>query len=166
MKRLLLFVGMLLIVATTFAQLPKLNLTKKLKTLSTVSANGLTVAINPVKADTVKSGDTLFYKVPINHSFKGYPYISLLQKLVTADTVATLTFWQSVDGANNWQQVLNTASPTAWAITLAKGNTGTDISFWRSIGWFESNWLGIRIIAKPKSNHKKIFYGSIRFDNY
>ena len=164
MKKIITLLALMLLTVVMFAQVPKI--TKKIKTLDRVSENGLTIAINPVKADTLKSGDTLFYKIPVNHTRIGYPYISMLQKLVAADTVAVLTFWQSVDGTNNWQQVLYGSSPSAWSITMAKGNTGTDVSFWRSIGWFESSYLGMRFIAKPKSNFKKIFYGSIRYEAY
>jgi hypothetical protein len=166
MKKLFSLLFLASFVLTAFTQVPVI--TSKVKTLGTLSANGLTIAINPVLADTLKGTDTLFYKVPTFHTNTAYPYLSLIEKKAgTNDTTALLTFWQSVDGTHNWQQILNTASPTAWSTTLAKA-TGTDIDFWRSIAWFQSTYLGIRLISTGTSTtgkYKNIYYGSIRLNS-
>ena len=163
MKKLFSILFLAAFVASTFAQLP---LSTKVKSIGPVSENGLTIAINTSLADTLKGGDTLFYKVITNHAFAVYPYLSLIEKQAgTRDTTALLTFWQSVDGSHNWVQVLNTTSPTAWSTTLAKA-TKTDVDFWRSVGWFSSTYLGIRLIStgSSSSTYKNIYYGSIRIN--
>jgi hypothetical protein len=48
--------------------------------------------------------------VLINHSYEGYPYITVNTKVANADTtshdvLSTVTFWQSVDGLTNWKQI-------------------------------------------------------------
>lgn len=152
-----------------FAQVPKV--TTKVKTLGAINP-GVILPINSSLTDTLKSTDTLFYKVQINHSDVGYPYISLLLKggIAGTDTATvTVTFWQSVDGKTNWTQVLNTTSPTAWATSLTKAVQkagGMDIDFWRSIAWFRSQFLGIRLICGTSASEKAIYYGSVRFDKY
>ena len=164
MKKILSLLMTLFIGISLFAQVP--IITSKVKNLS-VSENGLSVAINPSLSDTLKNGDTIFYKVLVNHSFAVYPYLSLIEKQTgTRDTTALLTFWQSVDGTHNWQQVTNTATPTAWAITLAKA-TATEVDFWRSIGWFNSTYLGVRLIGGGKKTgytYYNCYYGSIRIN--
>ena len=170
MKKLFSLLFLASFVLTAFTQVPVI--TSKVKTLGTLQTNGLTVAINPLLADTLKSGDTLFYKINTFHSATSYPYLSLIEKKAGSnDTTALLTFWQSVDGTHNWQQVLNTATPTAWNTTLAKA-TAIDLDFWRSIGWFQSTYLGVRIIsngpAAPTAKntyYKNIYYGSIRLNS-
>lgn len=153
-----------LICASVSAQLP---VTSKIKTQPTqITASLGSVAFNASYSDTLKSGDTLFYKWSVAHTGIIYPYISLLKKNVASDTTFTVTFWQSVDGSHNWVQVLNTTTPTAWATDIAKTITGTDISFWRSVGYFESTYLGMRLISKTKSGCKNIAYGSIRINVY
>ena len=114
--------------AIAFAQVP--TGTGKTKTLGTLQANGMTLAINPYKADTLKSGDTIFYKIPIYHSSVGVPYISLNTTGVSSDTTSTLTFWQSVNGKDNWQQI-NTMSKSSILVfdtTLVYGNGLNDKS--------------------------------------
>ena len=139
-------------------------------------ATGTIVAFNAANAttgkyaDTLKSGDTLFYYVNIAHTTVGYPYLSVLTKLVANDTTSKVTFWQSVDGSSNWQQIqidsIGVSSPTTLTpITLAKSTTkGTDISFWRKAARFESQYLGWREIASVKSGFKTIYWGSVRFN--
>lgn len=143
------------------AQLPVASKVKNLG--STIP--GKIVPFNLSYTDTLKSADTLFYKVLVNHDVNVYPYISQLTRLVANDTTATLTLWQSVDGVHNWQQLTTGTSPSAYSATIAKSTTtGTEIDFWRSIGWFNSQWFGIRFIAKTKSGFKTIYYGSVRFN--
>jgi hypothetical protein len=168
MKKIFILVFLTAFTASMFAQVPKVA--TKVKSLAGLSANGLTIAVNPSYADTLKSTDTIFYKTLVNHSNIGYPYVSLLFKGVAgADTATvTVTFWQSVDGTHNWTQVLNTTSPTAWATSLTKAVQkagGMDIDFWRSVGWFQSTYLGVRLICGTSSSFKGIYYGAIRFNS-
>ncbi len=158
---------LLLISVTAFCQLPKIA--TKVKNLGAITA-GVIQPINAAYADTLKSADTVFYKLVVNHSRVVFPYVSLNVKATAgADTsVITVTFWQSVDGTR-WSQVLNTASPTPWATTISKANQkagNVDIDFWRSIGWFQSQYLGIRLIATSVSGYKGIYFGSVRVNEY
>jgi hypothetical protein len=167
MKRLFSILFLVALVATTFAQLPT---TAKVKVLNTVQPNGMTTAINPSYADTLKSADTLFYKIPINHGLVGFPYISqLFRKTAGADTsVITVTFWQSVDGVHNWVPVKAGASPSAYSVSLTKAiqKVGQiEIDFWQNIVWFQSSYLGVRYVATTVSGFKGVYYGSIRFNS-
>jgi hypothetical protein len=165
MKKILSILVTLLISVSIFAQLPAI--TSKIHTIGPVSENGLTIAINPSLADSLGQGDTLFYKIQTSHQSAVYPYISLIEKVgIGRDTTVTLTFWQSVDGVHNWVQVLNTTTPTAWVTTLSKA-TATDIDFWRSVGWFSSTYLGVRLIGNGKKagyTYNNKYYGSIRLN--
>ena len=208
---------------STFAQLPQ---KKKVYNLGAIYDNGSASqtfsTFNSPALDTIKSGsaaDTVFFKVLINHVSLGYPYISLNTKLVSAsqDTIATVTFWQSIDGSTNWQQLkqvtnvvafdttkfygmgapeiawdttkttlktigkgqlytyktgfkgygpysqTTTPTETPFTVTIAKGTGGTDISFWRKGVKFESQYLGIQIIAPARAGHKTIYSGTIKF---
>ena len=253
MKKII-FISLLFLSVVGLAQLP---VSTKIKNLATLEAGKIST-INAAYADTLKSGDTLFYKVLVNHSYVGYPYISLITRLVANDTTSTLTLWQSVDGTQNWQQItkvsqlttllfdttaiygrggnnvstmisdttlvygrggngqsdvlydttkiMNHVSPSlkalysakiteknrqlysssgltknrslysatgtsynteaVWNITVAKASSGScDVSFWRNNARFESQYLGIRFIAKTKSGFKAVYYGSVRYDN-
>jgi hypothetical protein len=160
----ILILGFLILSINLMAQVP--GVTKKVKTLSPSLASGLIANINNSLADTLKSGDTLFYKVVVTHDRVGFPYLSILKKVVATDTTADVTFWQSVDGTHNWLQVKNTTSPTAWSTTLAKSTLATEYDFWQNVAWFRSQYLGIRFIQRVKSGSKVIVYGSVRYDNY
>ena len=111
MKKLFSISILLILAISTFAQLPQ---KKKVYTCSAIYDNQQAAqtfsTFNATFADTIKSGsaaDTVFFKVLINHVSIGFPYLSLNTKLVSAgqDTTATLTFWQSIDGSINWQQI-------------------------------------------------------------
>jgi heme-degrading monooxygenase HmoA len=161
MKRI--FILLLAVICVTVsAQTP---VAAKIKTLS-VAKPGQIVSFNAAKADTLKSADTLFYKILINHEGNVTAYISQLTKLVANDTTATVTYWQSVDGSTNWQAVKKGAAQAAYSATIAKSTTtGVDVSFLRDTAYFESQYLGVRYIGKTKSGFKTILYGSIRFNN-
>ncbi len=166
MKKLISIIFLTAFVISTFAQLP---VASKVKTLGTVQANGITVAINPSLSDTLKSNDTLFYKIPVSHSNIGYPYISQLYKRAAgADTsVVTITFWQSVDGIHNWVPIKAGSSPSAFSVSLTKAVQlagKIEIDFWQNIVWFQSSYLGIRYVATTVSGFKGIYYGSVRFN--
>jgi hypothetical protein len=223
MKKLFSISILLILAISTFAQLPQ---KKKVYTLGAIYDNGTAAqtfsTFNAAFADTLKSGsaaDTVFFKVLINHVSLGFPYISLNTKLVSAgqDTTATVTFWQSIDGSTNWQQLKQvtnvvafdttkfygmgapeiawdttkttlktigkgqlytyktgfkgygpytqstTPTETAFTVTIAKGTGGTDVSFWRKGVKFESQYLGIQIIAPSRTGHKTIYSGTVKF---
>ena len=178
MKKILILLSLVAFISFTInAQLP--TVAKKIKTYIPIQDNG---GIQPLNAtyssgvlssypDTLKSGDTLFYKLPIKHARVGFPYLSLNTKLVANDTTSKIDFWQSVDGVNNWQRIYKDSTgiavPTIWYPTLiAKSTTkGTVLSFWQVAARFESQYLGVRIIANVKSGFKTIYYGSYRFNS-
>lgn len=172
MKRLITILAIIGLCAFSLsAQLP---IAKKIKTLGTIAEKPSGTAptilkFNTLYTDTLKSGDTLFYKVPIVHSTLGYPSVVFSNKLVTAgkDTVSTLTFWQSYDGSK-WVQcntVSNAYSLSAYSATVPKSTTTiNEYSFWSNNIKFEGQYLGIRFIAKTRSLFKTIPYGSIRFN--
>lgn len=164
MKKIVILIFSVLLSAVVVAQLP---VAAKVKNLGTCSP-GKIVAFNNSLTDTLASADTLFYKLLVNHTTEVYPYISQLKKLVAADTTAILTLWQSVDGSNNWQVIKHglpsDTATVAYVKTIAKGTTGNDYSGWRSNIKFESQYFGMRFIAKTKTGSKNIFYGSIRFN--
>jgi len=119
--------GFLFVSLGLMAQLP---VSTKVKTLSPALVPGGITTLNSSKYDTLKTGDTLFYKVLINHDEIGYPYLSLLLKRVAgADTATvTATFWQSVDGSTNWQQVKYLSKVTTFLFDTTKfagSTTGT-----------------------------------------
>ena len=131
MKKYFLFAALLTLTLGLSAQLP---VSTKVKTLGAISDQGIgapsIATFNAAKTDTLKSGDTLFYKVLINHGSVGYPYISQLTKLVANDTTATATFWQSVDGSTNWQQIKYLSQTTTLVFDTTKYAKGTTGKFW------------------------------------
>lgn len=173
MKKLISILFIIGLCVGTYAQLP--TKASKIKAVS-VADDGRIKPINynatstPTYSDTLKSGDTLFYKVLVSHSVIGYPYISWNTKLVAADTTSKIDFWQSVDGVHNWQRLTKDSTgiavPTTWyPILIAKSTTaGVNFSFWQVAARFESQYLGIRVIANVKTGFKTIYYGSIRFN--
>jgi hypothetical protein len=122
MKKIICFLLIAGLALNTFAQLPTGNTTglhskaHKVITLGAINDNGTIGVINPNKTDTLYSADTLFYKVLVNHTSEGYPYLSINTKVGTTDTTknttSTITFWQSVDGVNNWQQITQVSQTT------------------------------------------------------
>jgi hypothetical protein len=172
MKRLITILMMFdMILFSVSAQLP---IAKKIKTLGAIAEkpSGVMPTIlkfNTAYSDTLKSGDTLFYKVPIIHSTLGYPVVVFSPKLIQAgkDTISTLTFWQSYDGVK-WVQcnaVSNAYSPSAYSATVPKSTTTiNEYSFWTNNIKFEGQYLGIRFIAKTRSLFKTCYYGSIRYN--
>lgn len=158
-----------------FAQMPR---AAKVKNLGSVSP-GTILSINNTLADTVTNGDTIFYKIVVNHDNNVNAYLSLLHKKPgSRDTTSVLTYWQSVDGVNNWQQLKKGKALSAYSTSLdttsinnaTVGSKGRDISFWRDTVYFESQYLGLRIISNgatsggKKGYYKPIYYGSIRFN--
>ena len=163
---LILFAGMFGVSAQT-------PVATKIKTLPALNdGNGLTIPINVSYSDTVKSGDTLFYKVLVGHNYVIYPYISILTKSLTStkDTTTLLSLWQSVDGVHNWQRLYRDSVSVMvpyYGLTLAKSTTtGTELDFWRYKLLFQSTYLGIRLIGKTKSGFTGIYYGSVRVNRY
>jgi hypothetical protein len=176
MKKTLFFCITLLIGVSLFAQLPKV--TTKIKSLSALSPGSI-VTINPTLTDTILNGDTIFYKVLVNHDIFVTPYISLLHKKPgSRDTTSAMTYWQSVDGKVAWHQITKGKAQSVYSLLLdttsinngTVGNTGHEISFLRDTAYFESQYLGIRIIsngatsAGKKAYYKPIYYGSIRIN--
>jgi hypothetical protein len=174
MKRFFSLCLILTIGLTAFSQMPKV--TTKVKDLGAISP-GKIMAINPSLKDTVI--DTLFYRVLVNHDAFVTPYLSLLhQKPGSRDTTSVLTYWQSVDGVHNWQQVkygkalgaYSTSIDTTSIKNATLANQGRTISFLRDTAFFESQYLGIRFISNAptsgakKAYYKPIYYGSIRAD--
>ena len=144
-----------------FAQMP---VSSKIKDLGVVNP-GVIVQFNPNLTDTLKTTDTLFYKVAFNHTYVGYPYFTYARKVVSADTTTDVIFYQSVNGKTNWIQLQSTTTPTNYATTIAKAATGGQIDFWSGVIWFQSQYLGVRFIQRAKSTSKIILYGTIRFNN-
>jgi hypothetical protein len=171
MKRILSFILIATLTISIFAQLPvnkKTDGTSKVKDLGTAKP-GDVIPFNPNLKDTLPSNDTLFYKVMVSHDIVVFPYESLLLKKVAgSDTsVITVTYWQSVDGKTNWQQVLSTTTPSAFSYSWTKAlqkTGGVDIDGWRSVVWFRSQYFGARYISSTVSGYKGIYYGSFRFD--
>ncbi len=125
MKKIISIIFIASFALTMFAQLPVI--TTKVKTLPAIK-EGQICPINTALQDTMKTGDTIFYKIQVNHSEIGYPYLSLLLKRVAgADTATvTATFWQSVDGTHNWQQIKYLSQVTTVLMDTTK--------YWRHIG--------------------------------
>jgi len=174
MKKLFSLLLILMIGVAVMAQVPKIA--SKVKTLSAISA-GTILPINPNFTDTVTNGDTLFYKIVINHDAFVKPYISLLHKKPgSRDTTTQLTYWQSVDGIQNWRQITKGKTQSAYSLLLDTtsinnatiANKGREISFLRDTAYFESQYIGIRFISNgptsgtKKGYYKPIYYGSIR----
>lgn len=160
-----------------FAQVPKVA--SKVKDLGSISP-GKIIAINPNYTDTVTNGDTIFYKIVVTHEFNVTPYLSLLHKKPgSRDTTSTLTYWQSVNGKDNWQQLVKGKAQSAYSLLLDTtsianatiANKGHTISFWRDTAYFESQYLGLRIISNgatsgsKKGYYKPIYSGSLRINN-
>ena len=121
-----------LFVANAFSQLPQ---TKKIYSLSPIYDNGTSAqtmaTFNATYLDTLKTtstADTVFYKLLINHVSIGYPYISINTKLVSAgyDTTAVVTFWQSVDGKNNWVQIKQAYNSILYDTTAIYGTKNSN----------------------------------------
>ena len=175
MKKIISLFAILTITVSLFAQMPVI--TSKIKNLG-VSSPGVIVQINPSLADTFGYGDTLFYKVAFNHDAAGFPYISLLhKKLGTRDTTATISYYQSVNGVN-WQPLkkgkalstYTTSIDTTSISNATYSSNNRDISFLRDTCYYESQYVGIRIIVNgPSTGSKKTYYrpryyGSIRLN--
>lgn len=163
MKKILILIASLCFSVAIMAQLP---VASKIKDLGTYSV-GKIVSFNSSLADTLKSGDTLAYRIAFNHTGVGYPYISQLTKLVANDTTAYVRFYQSVNGSSNLQilkKVGAYAAPTN-NDTIAKSTTaGRDIDMFRNSIPFNSQYLIIWIVAPVKSGFKTIIYGSVRLN--
>ena len=184
MKKVFIISLMLGFCLTMGAQLPTGNTTglhskaHKVITLGTINDIGTIGVINPNKADTLYSADTLFYKVLINHSSEGYPYISLNTKVANADTTShdvtsTITFWQSVDGSTNWNQIKqNTQTGTLVFDTTAilhpangiifdttKFDAGASNIVWDTTKFFRGTGIGGRVSPyATKSTFRQGFY--------
>jgi|YelNatPaOPRAMG01_1025707.scaffolds.fasta_scaffold38094_3 hypothetical protein len=176
MKKLFSILFLAAFTLTMFAQVPKI--TSKVKNLGSVSP-GTILSINSNLADTITNGDTIFYKIVCNHDGFVTPYISLLHKKPgSRDTSSVMTYWQSVNGVDNWQPVLKGKALSSYSATIdttsinnaTVGNKGHTYSFLRDTAYFESQYLGIRIISNgatsggKKGYYKPIYYGSIRFN--
>jgi hypothetical protein len=170
MKRLVSLLIFMFIGVGLFGQLPKIA--SKVKTLGTISEKPVGTAptiikFNALLTDTLKSTDTLFYKIPIIHSTVGYPYVTIRPKLIANDATATVTFWQSFDGVR-WTQcnsVSNAYVLTAFTATVPVSTTLiNEYSFWASNIKFDSQWFGMRFIAATNAGFKTLYYGSIRFN--
>lgn len=161
-----LVICLLFVVGYASAQLP---IASKIKDLGGPVNPGVVIRFNPSLADTLKSGDTLVYKIAFNHSKVSYAYISQLTKLVANDTTVYVRYYQSVDGKTNLQQlkVVGAYSATTNNDTIAKSTTaGRDIDFFRKSLPFDSQYLIIWFKASTKSNFKTILYGSLRINEY
>ena len=178
MKKLFSLLFLLAIALTVFAQVPKIS--SKVKNLGSVSP-GTIVQINPSLTDTVLNGDTIFYKLIVNHDAFVTGYISLLHKKPgSRDTTSTLTYWQSVNGIDNWHQLTKGKALSAYSLLIdttsinnaTVGSKGHEISFLRDTAYFESQYLGLRIISNgpatgtKKGYYKPIYTGSIRFNKF
>lgn len=160
MKKLLLLLSSIVLNLSLFAQMP---VASKIKNLGVYNP-GTIVQFNANFADTLKSADTLFYKVAFNHDFVGYPYLTYAKTIVAADTTADVVMYQSVNGSTNWIQIQSGSSPSNYSTTIAKAATGGDIDFWKTTIWFSSQYLGIRLIQRTKTSSKAVIYGTVRFN--
>ncbi len=157
-----------LLCGTVIAQAP---VAAKVKTCTLINANSSLptfATFNKLLTDTLKSADTLFYKVPVIHTGIGWFYVTLKSKLVASDTTSTVSFWQSYDGST-WfavNAISSTYTASAYTATVAKSTTAnTEFSFWQNNVRFDSQYLGIRFIAKTKSSFKTLYSGTIRYLN-
>jgi len=184
MKKLFSILIASLLFGSLFAQLPLTSSgaleTAKIKNLGFTNP-GVVVQFNPYGYDTLNpSGDTLFYYLGLNHDFNGYVYLSEfynrypVSNATYHDTIAKVTFYQSVNGLN-WRQLVKGKAQSSYTNTFDTtsfytpyGNPGKEISFLRDTVYFESQYLGMRIISpaisRAKKSVKKRYYGSIRFN--
>jgi len=176
MKKLFSILFLAALTITMFAQMPKIS--SKIKDLGSVSP-GTILSINTSLSDTITNGDTIVYKMIINHDGQVSPYLSLIHKKSgSRDTTTGLTYWQSVNGKDNWKQVVKGKAQGAYSLTIDTTSTknatetsrGRDISFLRDTAYFESQYFGLRFISNgatsggKKPYYKPIYYGSIRFN--
>ena len=172
MKRILSFILIATLTISIFAQLPvnkKTDGTSKVKDLGVANA-GQVVPINPLLKDTLPSGDTIVYRILVNHNKVSYAYISELTKNIASDTLVFVRYYQSVDGKTNLQQLrTNTAytaptyNDTIFATWKSKGR---DIDLFRKGIAFNSQYLIIWVVAKSNTGFKDIIYGSARVNEY
>ena len=121
---------------------------------------------NTPAADTLKSGDTLFYVFPFSNAglAKEYVTISVYQKfkLVAADSAITETFWHSQDGIK-WDTLKAGASPVAYTKAIAK--TSSYYAIWNGFidinKYYTGNYFAIRYGAAVKSGFKTIPSGVV-----
>ena len=119
-------------------------------------------------ADTLKSGDTLFYVFPFSNggSSRDFTVISDFQKfkLVSADSAVTITFWKSQDGVK-WDTLkAGATTPTAYTKSVAKTGTTTYIDYNGLVDnsfYYDGNYFAIRYRASIKTNFKTIPYGVV-----
>jgi hypothetical protein len=176
MKKLFSILFLSSFILTTFAQVPKIA--SKVKLLSAASP-GTIVPFNASYTDTVAPGDTIFYKMVVNYDQFVTPYISLLHKKPgSRDTTSVLTYWQSVNGVDNWKQVTKGKAQSVYSLLVDTtsinnpnvGSKGHEISFLRDTAYFESQYFGFRFISNgpatgtKKNYYKPIYTGSIRFN--
>jgi hypothetical protein len=159
---------LLLIAVAVSAQLPTVS--TKIKNVG-ASKQGEYISFNKNLTDTLKSGDTLFYKFEITHTNEINPYVVQNWKLIAADTTVTVTFWQSMDGittaSRSWIQIYNTTTLPVTTSAYAKSVTATSANtvnydFGQDMAFLSSRYLGIRYIAKTKTGFKSIPYGTVK----
>jgi hypothetical protein len=168
MKKFILFSVMAVFTMCLMAQIPAVS---KITQTFTIE-QGKAVSFNTNYADTLKSGDTLFFIIPVEHKDYVYPYITQYWKFVAVDTTVLVTFWQSMTGSQTvdaeWYQINNTTtlpvtlSAYAKTVTATSGNAA-DYSFKEEMAWFDSRYLGIRYIARVKTGFKSCPYGTVKF---
>lgn len=167
MKKLFSIIALISIVLFASAQLP---ISTKIKNVGLVK-QGEYISYDKNYTDTLKSGDTLFYKFEVTHTNEIVPYVVQNWKLVSADTTVTVTFWQSMDGvttaSRSWLQIYNTTtlpvttSAYSKTVTATSANTA-NYNFSQDMAFLGSRYLGIRYIAKTKTNFKSIPYGTVK----
>jgi hypothetical protein len=119
-------------------------------------------------ADTLKSGDTLFYVFPFSNGGapRDFSVNSIFQKfkLITADSAVTITFWKSQDGVK-WDTLkAGATSPTAYSKSIAKTGTTTYINYNGLVDnslYYDGNYFAIRYRAAVKTSFKTIPYGVV-----
>jgi hypothetical protein len=166
MKKIFILLFSVMLSVALSAQLP---VASKIKNLGAGFTPGTIVSFNSNLADTLKSADTLVYKVAFSHSKIAYAYISELTKLVANDTTVYVRYYQSVDGKTNLQllKTVGAYNPPTNHDTIAKSTTaGRDIDLYRKGLPCNSQYLIIWFKAATKSNFKTILYGSVRLNEY
>ncbi len=128
---------------------------------------GDAVDINPLKADTLKSGDTIAYLIEVKHIGIVYPYMTQkFTKISTVDTTVTIAFFQSTNyyNSNHWFAVITGSGTSAYtqSVTATNGYYGNYL-FNKDAAWFESYWLAVVYTAKGKTGFKSIPQASIIF---
>lgn len=149
-----------LIIGLGFTTQSHAQIASKVKDLGAINQGGF-VEVNPFLKDTLKSGDTISYKVRISHANDVNLYQVQKFKKIAADTSVAVSFWQSMDGTN-WYAVQAGSSPSAYTKTVtATNNYNTEYIGEIDQVYFVSRYYKVMFIAKAKTGFKSIPYGSI-----